>query len=46
VRLLTYGTPELDALLPDAPSEAIEAFDAPGGQARTLAELELLLERS
>jgi hypothetical protein len=44
VRLLTYGTPELAALLPDAPIETMEAFDAPGGPARTLAELEQFLD--
>ena len=44
LRLLTYGTPELTALLPKAPDEPMEAFAAPGGQARTLAELEKLLE--
>ena len=43
VRLLTYGTPELEALLPEAPEESPDAFDAPGGRVRTLAELEALL---
>ena len=44
VRLLTYGTPELAALLPQAPDERAEAFDAPGGRVRTLAELEAQLD--
>jgi superfamily II DNA/RNA helicase len=44
VRLLTYGTPELAALLPEAPAEPGDAFDAPGRRVRTLIELEVLLD--
>ncbi|MEJ7784649.1 MAG: helicase-related protein [Solirubrobacteraceae bacterium] len=43
LRLLTYGTPELTALLPEAPDDTA-TFEAPGGSARTLAELENLLD--
>lgn len=44
LRLLTYGAPELDALLPAAPKEPTKVFEALGGRAHTLAELEQLLD--